>query len=140
MNRTFAIFLRRLLIVTLATVAISALLALIFLAVVPWLPDAVGNGRIQWDDHSIALSNVFSGGVVNAMFAFGAMTLAILVTIAAVIFSVLITVISLAAAVAALLLAAAIVGFPILLIGGIVWLVVRRNKRHTATVNPAAHA
>ena len=140
MNRTLPQALRTSLIVTAVVVAISAALALAFLGVAQWLPDEISSGRVQWDDHTVALSNAFSGGVANFMIAFALMTLAILITIAAVIFSVVVTVISLAAAVAALLFAACIVGFPFLLIGGIVWLVVRRNKRHMTAANPTAQA
>ncbi len=140
MNRTLPQALRITLIVSVVVVAISAALALAFLGVAQWLPDEISSGRIQWDDHTVVLSNAFSGGMINFMVAFALMTLAMLITIAAVVFSVVVTAISLAAAVAALLLAACVVGFPLLLIGGIVWLVVRRNKRHMTTVNPAAQA
>ena len=140
MNRTLPQALRTTLIVTAVVVAISAALALAILGIAQWLPDEISSGRVQWGDHTVVLSNAFSGGVTNFMIAFALMTLAILITIAAVIFSVVVTVISLAAAVAALLLAACIVGFPFLLIGGIVWLVVRRNKRHMTAANPTAQA
>ena len=140
MNRTLAQALRITLIVSVVVVAISAALALAFLGVAQWLPNEISSGRIQWDDHTVVLSNAFSGGMINIMVAFALMTLAMLITVAAVVFSVVVTAISLAAAVAALLLAACVVGFPFLLIGGIVWLVVRRNKRHMTTVNLTAQA
>ena len=140
MNRTLSQALRITLIVSVVVVAISAALALAFLGVAQWLPDEISSGRIQWDDHTVVLSNAFSGGMINFMVAFALMTLAMLITVAAVVFSVVVTAISLAAAVAALLLAACVVGFPFLLIGGIVWLVVRRNKRHSTTVNLTARA
>jgi Ca2+/Na+ antiporter len=140
MNRTFVKILRTALIVVAVVVAISAVLALAILAIAPWLPDEISSGRIQWDDHSVALSNVFSSGFVDFMFAFGAMTLAMLITVVALIFSAIVTVIALAATAAVLALVACVVGFPFLLIVGIVWWTVRRNKRDTPIASPGVRA
>lgn len=136
MNRTFAKLLRRSLIVTLATVAISALLALIFLAVVPWLPEVVGDGRVQWGEHSIALSNVFSGGVIEFITALALTTMAILISAAAIVFSLVVTVIVLAATAAVLVVVAGVIAMPFLLMVGPVWWIMRRNRRHAALTTP----
>ena len=142
MNRTLPKPLRTMLVVLAVVVAISAALALVFLGVAQWLPDEVNSGRIQWDDHSVALSNVFSGSFVEFMFAFGLMTLAILVTVAALVFSAAVTVVVLTFTACVLALVACVIGLPFLLIVGIVWWVVRRNKRHAAvtTIGTGARA
>ena len=140
MNRTFPKPLRTTLIVIAVIIAISAALALVFLGVVQWLPDEIRRGRIQWDDHSVVLSNVFSGSLLEFMFAFGLMTLAILITVAVLVFAAVVTVGVLTATAGVLGLVACVIGFPFLLIVGIVWLVVRRNKRQVAMPNVGARA
>ncbi len=140
MNRTLPKPLRTMLTVIAVAVAISALLALVFLGVAQWLPDEISSGRIQWDDHSIALSNAFSAGGVDFMFALGLMTVAILITVAATIFAAALTLIVLTATAGALALVAGVISLPFLLIVGIVWWVVRRNKRQMAMVNADVQA
>ncbi len=140
MNRTFPKPLRTTLIVIAVVVAISAALALAFLGVAQWLPDEISSGRIQWDDHSVVLSNVFSGSLLEFMFAFGLMTLAILITVAAMVFAAVVTVVVLTATAGVLALGACVIGLPFLLIVGIVWLVVRRNKRPVAMTNTGVRA
>ena len=132
MNRSFPKPLRTTFVVIAVLVAISAAVALAFLGVAQWLPEEFGNGRIQWDDHSIALSNAFSGGLLDFMFAFGLATLAVLIAIAATIFGVAVAVMSLTVVAGVLALVALVMGFPFLLIVGIVWLIVRHNKRQVA--------
>lgn len=140
MNRTFPKPLRTTLIVIAVVVAISAALALAFLGVAQWLPDEISSGRIQWDDHSVVLSKVFSGSLLEFMFAFGLMTLAILITVAAMVFAAVVTVVVLTATAGVLALGACVIGLPFLLIVGIVWLVVRRNKRPVAMTNTGVRA
>ena len=135
MNRTFPKPLRTTLIVIAAVVAISAVLALAFLGVAQWLPDEISSGRIQWDDHSVVLSNAFSGGLLEFIFAFGVMTLAILIIVAAMVFAAAVTVVVIAFTAGALALVACVIGLPFLLIVGIVWWVVRRKKRQVAMMN-----
>ena len=144
MNRTLPKPLRTTFILIAVLVAISAAVALAFLGVAQWLPEELGNGHIQWDDHSIALSNAFSGGLLDFMFAFGLATLAVLITLAATIFGVFVAVVSLTlmsgVVVAVLGMVAAVLGFPFLLVAGIVWWVARRNKRKVTMATPAAQA
>ena len=140
MNRTFPKPLRTTLTVIAVIVAISAALALTFLGVAQWLPDEISSGRIQWDDHSIALSNVFSGGLLEFLFAFSLMTLAILITVVAMIFAAAVTLVVLAATAGMLALLACVLGFPFLIIVGIVWWSIRRNKRQLATTSTSAQA
>ncbi len=144
MNRTLTKSLRTTLTVIAVLVAISAAVALAFLGLMQWLPDEIGSGRIQWDDHSIALSNVFSGGLPDFFFAFGLATLAVLITIAATIFGVVVAVVLITLmsgiVVAALGLVAVVLGFPFLLVGGIMWWVVHRNKRPASIASRGAQA
>lgn len=135
MNRTLPKPLHTTLLVLAVVVAIAAALALVILGVAQWLPDEISSGRIQWDDHSVALSNAFSGGIVDFMFALGLMTLAMLIAFAAMVFAATVTVIVLTVTAGALALVAGIIGLPFLLIVGIVWWVVRRNKRQVAMTN-----
>ena len=140
MNRTFPKPLRITLTVMAVVLAISAALALAFLGVAQWLPDEISSSRIEWDDHSVALSNVFSGGFLEFLFAFGLMTLAILIAAAAIVFSLLVTVIVLAATAALVTLGAGVIALPFLLIVGVVWWIVRRNRRHAVLAAPTVRA
>lgn len=140
MNRTFPKPLRATLIGTAAIVAAAAALALAFLGVAQWLPEEISSGRIQWDDHSIALSNVFSGGLLEFLFAFSLMTLAILITAAAMVFAAAVTLVALTATAGVLALVACVIGFPFLIIVGIVWWSARRNKRQLTMTNTSAQA
>ena len=140
MNRALPKPLRTTLIALAVVVAISAAVALAFLGIAQFLPEELGNGRIQWDDHSIALSSAFSGGSTDFMFAFSLATLAVLITIAATIFGVAVAVIALTIVAGVLALVACVIGLPFLLIAGAVWLVIRRNKRQVAMATPGAQA
>ena len=140
MNRTFPKPLRITLTVMAVVLAISAALALAFLGIAQWLPDEISSGRIEWDDHSVALSNVFSGSLLEFLFAFGLMTLAILIAVAAIAFSLLVTVIVLAATAGLLTLGAGVIALPFLLMVGVVWWIVRRNRRHAVLAAPTVRA
>ena len=140
MDRTLPKPIRTTLVALAVVVAISATVALAFLGVAQFLPEELGNGRIQWNDHSIALSSAFSGGLTDFMFAFGLATLAVLITIAATIFGVAIAVMTLTMIAGVLALVACVIGLPFMLIAGMVWLVVRRNKRQVTMATPRAPA
>ena len=135
MNRTLPNPLRTTLIVIAGVAAIAAALALGFLGVAQWLPEGISSGRIQWDDHSVVLTNAFSGGIVDFILALGVTTLAVLIAFAAIVFAATVTVIVLTITAGALALVTAIICLPFLLILGIVWWVVRRNKRQVAMMN-----
>lgn len=130
MNRTSPKPLRTTLVVMAVVVAVAAALALALLTAAQWLPDEISSGRIQWDDHSIALSNAFSGGLVDFMFAFGLMTLAMLISFAAMVFAATVTVVVLTVTAGMLALVAGVIALPFLLIVGIAWWIVRRNRRN----------
>ena len=124
--------LRTVLVVTGVTVAIAAILAVAFLALAQFLPAEIGSGRIQWGHHSTTLSGAFSGDFLEFLFACAAVTLAILIAFAAIVFAVLVVTLALTFTASMLVLAAVLVGLPLIVIAGIVWWVVRRNRRHAA--------
>lgn len=121
MNRTLRNHFRTALITCFVVVAIAAALALVGLATSQLWPEA-GSARIQWGEHSTALVNVFDSGVLEFMFAWAAITLAILIAVAATLFALTLT---------ALLLGgiAVMMGLPLILIGLAVWWTLRRNRR-----------
>ena len=132
MNRSLPKPLCTVLIAIGVTVAIAATFAVAFLALAQFLPNEIGSGRIQWGDHSTTLSGVFSGSLLDFMLAWTVMTLGILIAFAAIVFAVLVTALALTVTASVLVLAAVLVGLPLIVIAGIVWWVVRRNRRHTA--------
>lgn len=141
MNRTLPTLLRTALTVIAIVVAVSAVLALAFFAVAHWLPGEISTGRLQWGDHSVALSSVFSGSLPEFFFAFGLMTLAILIGVVAIVFALAATVLALTATAGVLALTACIIGLPFLLMVGVVWWwAVRRKKSHGAIPSPGVQA
>ena len=117
MNRT----LRTALIASVAAIAIAAALALALLAAAQLWPEA-GTARIQWGDHSTAVAGVFDSGWFEFAMAWAAITLAILLTVAAVLFAFTISAIALG-------IVALFMALPLIVIGSIVWGVVRHNRR-----------
>lgn len=130
MHRT----LRSTLIVSIVGIAIAAALSLALLAVAQLWPHA-STTRIQWGDHSTALSGVFDSGAFDFMIAWAAITWAILISVAAIIF--VFTIAAIALGTVALFMA-----LPMMLIGACVWWAVRRNRRapllHGGTPSPQA--
>lgn len=112
--------LRSALITSFVGIAIAAVLALAALAAGQFWPEA-GGARIQWGEHSTALSTVFDSGVLEFALAWAAITLAILITVAATLFALTVCALALG-------LAAVVMAFPLILIGGIVWWALRCNR------------
>ena len=128
MNRT----LRTALIASVAVIAIAAALALALLAAAQLWPEA-GTARIQWGDHSTAVAGVFDSGWFEFAMAWAAITLAILLTVAAVLFAFTISAIALG-------IVALFMALPLIVIAAIVGWGVRRNRRgrHDAAMSHAA--
>ena len=117
MNRKF----RTALITTFVVIAIAAALSLALLAASQWLP-AANSAHIRWGDHATALSGVFDSGVFEFMIAWAAVTLAILISVAAILFAFTISAIVLGTV-------ALFMALPIIVIAACVWWGVRRNRR-----------
>ncbi len=117
MSRT----LRNTLIVSLAMIAIAAALSLALLAAAQFWPDA-STARIQWGDHSTALVGVFDSGWFEFAVAWAAITLAILISVVAIMFAFTISAIVLGSV-------ALFMALPLILMGLVVWWVVRHNRR-----------
>ena len=113
--------LRTTLIVSLVVIAIAAALSLALLATAQLWPDA-STARIQWGDHSTALVGLFDSGWFEFAVAWAAITLAILVSVVAVLFAFTISAIALGTG-------ALFMALPLIVIGLIVWGVVRHNRR-----------
>ena len=113
--------LRTTVIVSLVVIAIAAALSLALLAAAQLWPDASA-ARIQWGDHSTAVVGVFDGGWFEFAVAWAAITLAILVSVVAVLFAFTISAIALGTV-------ALFMALPLIVIGLIVWWVVRHNRR-----------
>ena len=117
MNKT----LRSTLIVSLVVIAIAAALSLALLSAAQLWPDA-STARIQWGDHSTALVGVFDSGWFEFAVAWAAITLAILISVVAILFAFTISAIALGTV-------ALFMALPLILICLIVWGVVRHNRR-----------
>ena len=126
MNRT----LRTTLIVSLVVIAVAAVLSLALLAAAQVWPDA-STARIQWGDHSTALVGVFDSGCVEFAVAWAAITLAILISMVAILFAFTISAIALGTV-------ALFMALPLIVIGLIVWWVVRLNRRDSLPRRGAA--
>ena len=128
MNRT----LRTALIASVAAIAIAAALALALLAAAQLWPEA-GSARIQWGDHSTAVAGVFDGGWFEFAMVWTAITLAILLTVAAVLFAFTISAIALG-------IFALFMALPLIVIAAIIWWGGRRSRRgrHDAAMSHAA--
>ena len=124
--------LRTTLIVSLVVIAIAAALSLALLAAAQLWPEA-GTARIQWGGHSTAVAGVFESGLFEFAMAWAAITLAILLTVAAVLFA--FTISAIALGIVALFMALPFIG-----IAAIVGWGVRRNRRgrHDAAMSHAA--
>ena len=118
------------------TIAVAALVAMMLLGVAQFLPEEFSSGHIHWGDYSTPLTGVFSGGFVEFVIAFAAITLAVLIAVFAVLFAMVVTAVVLAVTAAALLLSAVVVGFPLIVVVAVTWWVVRRSsrQRQTATI------
>lgn len=135
MNRTLSTTLRTTALVAAVTVAIALVFALVLLTIAQFFPDELGSGRIQWGDHSTPLAGAFSSGILGFLIACGAVTLAVLIGFAAIVFAILVTAIALGATAGVLALLAIVVGLPLILLVSLGWWIARRNKRHGAMVN-----
>ena len=124
--------LRTALIASFVIVAIAAALSLAFLAAAQWWP-AASNAHIRWGGHSAPLSGVFESGAFQFMVAWAAITLAILITVAALLFAFTISAIALGTV--ALFLA-----LPLIVIAACIWWAVRRNRRHALLPGPTPSA
>ena len=113
--------LRSTLIVSLVVIAIAAALFLALLAAAQLWPDA-STARIQLGDHSTALVGVFDSGWFEFAFAWAAITLAVLISVVAILFAFTISAIALGTV-------ALFMALPLILIGLVVWWVVRHNRR-----------
>lgn len=133
MNGSLPKPLRISLIVVGITIAVAAFLAIILLGVAQFLPEDLSSGHIHWGDYSTPLTGVFSGGFVEFVIAFAAVTLAVLIAVFAVLFATVVTALVLAITAGALLLAAVVVGFPLIVVVAVTWWVVRRNARAPQT-------
>lgn len=134
MNGSLPKPLRTFLIVVAITIAVAAFVAIILLGVAQFLPEEFSSGHIHWGDYSTPLTGVFAGGFVEFMIAFAAVTLAVVITVAAVLFAMVVTAMVLAITACALLLAAVVVGFPLIIVVAVTWWVVRRSARPRQTV------
>ena len=105
--------LRTTLIVSLVVIAIAAALSLALLGAAQLWPEA-GTARIQWGDHSTAVAGVFDSGWFEFAMAWAAITLAILLTVAAVLFAFTISAIALGTV-------ALFMALPLIMIAAIVW-------------------
>lgn len=112
---------RTTLIASFVVIAIAAALALALLAAAQLWPEA-GTARIQWGDHSTAVAGVFDSGWFEFALAWSAITLAILISVAAVVFALSISAIALGTV-------ALFMALPLIVIAAIVWCLVRRNRR-----------
>ncbi|MEO7253443.1 MAG: hypothetical protein ABIZ64_04280 [Casimicrobium sp.] len=123
---------RTALITSLVVIAISAALSLVFLVAAQWWP-AASNAHIRWGDHSTQITGVFESGVFEFLIAWAAITLAILISVAAILFAFTITAIALGTV-------ALFMALPMMVIAACVWLVVRHSRRnqslHSATPSP----
>ena len=128
MNRKF----RAALITSFVVIAIAAALSLALLAASQWLPTA-NNAHIRWGDHATALSGVFDNGVFEFMITWAAVTLAILISVAAILFAFTISAVALGTV-------ALFMALPMIVIAACVWWGVRRNRRapllHGVTPSP----
>ena len=130
MNRKF----RTALITSFVVIAIAAALSLALLAASQWLP-AANSAHIRWGDHTTALSGVFDSGVgvFEFMIAWAAVTLAILISVAAILFAFTISAIALGTV-------ALFMALPMIVIAACVWWAVHRNRRapspHGVTPSP----
>ena len=124
--------LRAALFASLIVVAISAVLSFAFLAAAQWWP-AASSAHIRWGDHSTQITGVFESGVLEVLIAWAAVTVAILISVAAILFAFTVTAIALGTV-------AIFMALPLIVITACVWLVVRQSRRkqslHRATTSP----
>jgi len=129
MNVSFAKPLRAFLIAVGVAIAMAALVAMVLLGVAQFLPDEFSGGHMHWGDYSTPLTGVFSGGFMEFLIAFAAVTLAVLIAVLAMLFAMVVTALVLAITACALVLAAIVVGFPLIVVVAVTWWVVRRGIR-----------
>ena len=113
--------LRTAFIASFAVLAVAATLSLAFLAASQWWPGAT-SAHIRWGDHSTAISGVFDSGLLKFMAAWAAITLAILISVAAVLFAFTLSAIALGTV-------ALFMALPMLVMAACIWWIVRRNSR-----------
>ncbi len=125
--------------VTVGTLVVAALLALTFLIVAQSWPGA-GNAHIQWYGHATPLDSVFDHGTGQFLLAWGAVTLGMLIMIAAIIFAIVVSVMAFAFTGIALGATALLLALPLIIVAAIVWFVVRQSERTTARGNATVSA
>jgi uncharacterized membrane protein len=106
---------------------IAALAAMAVLVTAQFWPDAA-NAVITIDDEQIPMVGVFSAGALTLVVAWLLVTIGIIISIFAVVFALFVTA-------AALLFTALIVGFPFIVGGLIVWLIMRRKHASTSATH-----
>lgn len=121
MNTTLRSALRMILRVTVAAVAIAALIALAVMVAAQFWPEA-SNATIRWDDHATQLTGVFSSGIIEFLFAWLLMTMAILMGIAIMMFAFAVTALALGAT-------GFLLAMPLIAIVAVVWFIARRSHR-----------
>lgn len=136
MNRSVSKPFRTLLVGVGISIAAAAFIALALLAGAQFLPDEFSNGRIQWGDYSTPMSGVFSGGVIEFVIAFGAVTVAVLIAVFALLFAMVVMGLVLAFMAGALLVCATVIASPLIAVVAVTWWLVRRSSRQ----RPAAAA
>ena len=121
----------------LSAIAIAATVALVLLIIGQFAPIS-DSAHIRWGEHSTSLSGVFSGSVTSFLLAWGIVTLGVLVAVAAIAFALVITLFALVVTAAAMAASTLLVSLPLLIIGGLVFWLVRRNKSATTLASPAS--
>ena len=118
------------------TIAIAAIVAMVLLGVAQLFPEELGGAHIHWGAYSTPLTGVFSGGFVEFVIAFAAVTLAVLIAVFAALFAMVVTALVLAVTACSLVLAAIVVGFPLIVVVAVTWWIVHRSarQRQAATI------
>jgi succinate-acetate transporter protein len=118
-------------------IGVSALAALAFLITAQFW-SAASEAQIHWYGHSTQVNGIFSQGIGEILIAWALMTFAVLIAIAAVVFAIAISVLVLVFTGVVLGATALMLGLPLIVIAGIVWLVVRQSNRTSRPQNTTA--
>jgi hypothetical protein len=115
---------------------ISSVAAMLLLIAAQYWPDAAA-GVITVGDTETPIAGVFSAGIVSIITAWLAVTFAVIVSVLAILFALVVTVLT-------LVLTVALLCFPFIISGLVVWLVMRRKQRNSVVSSqpmpPAASA
>ena len=118
-------------------IGFSALAALAFLITAQFW-SAASEAQIHWYGHSTQINGIFSQGIGEILVAWGLMTLAGLIVIAAVTFALVISVLAMVFTGIVLGATALMLGLPLIVIAAIVWFVVRQSSRTSRPQNSTA--